>query len=115
MEGFTSVQTDLYEDVPTEPVAEQPAETLQDIVADDNSPQLAVAENSKTEEIVISPQQQEQIETMETVMNQGMEFLAGMFKMATGKDMGLESKKMEIDKETGEIVMRFKMPGLMGR
>lgn len=49
---------------------------------------------------------------MEKVMNQGMEFLSGMFKMATGKDLGFEGRKIEIDKETGEVVMRFKMPEL---
>jgi SNF2 family DNA or RNA helicase len=46
---------------------------------------------------------------MEQVMNNGMQFLAGLFKMSTGKDMGLENQKIEIDKETGEVVMRFKM------
>lgn len=43
-------------------------------------------------------------------MNQGMEFLSGLFKMATGKDMGLEDQKIEFDKQRGEIVMRFKLP-----
>lgn len=46
---------------------------------------------------------------MEQVMNNGMQFLAGLFKMSTGKDMGIENQKIEIDKETGEVVMRFKM------
>jgi hypothetical protein len=42
-------------------------------------------------------------------MNSGMQFLAGLFKMSTGKDLGVENQKIEIDKETGEIVMRFKL------
>lgn len=46
---------------------------------------------------------------MEQVMNNGMQFLAGIFKMTTGKDMGLDNQKIEIDRETGEVVMRFKM------
>lgn len=46
---------------------------------------------------------------MEQVMNNGMQFLAGLFKMTTGKEMGLENQKIEIDRETGEVVMRFKM------
>jgi hypothetical protein len=29
--------------------------------------------------------------------------------MSTGKDMGFGNQKIEIDKETGEVVMRFKM------
>ncbi len=51
-------------------------------------------------------------ETMESILNNGMEFLSGLMKMATGKDTGLENKKVEIDKETGEVVMRFKLPGM---
>ncbi|GHU70839.1 hypothetical protein FACS189413_11730 [Bacteroidia bacterium] len=46
---------------------------------------------------------------IEQVMNNGMQFLAGLFKMSTGKDIGLENQKIEIDKETGEVVMRFKL------
>lgn len=45
-------------------------------------------------------------------MNQGLDFLSGLFKMATGKDTGLEGKRIEYDEETGEVVMRFKMPKL---
>ena len=47
---------------------------------------------------------------LEAVMNSGMQFLAGLFKMTTGKDIGLEKQKIEVDKTTGEIIMRFKMP-----
>lgn len=49
-------------------------------------------------------------EELEEVMNNGMQFLSGLFKMTTGKDMGTESQKIEIDKKTGEVVMRFKIP-----
>jgi hypothetical protein len=49
-------------------------------------------------------------EQLETVMNSGMQFLAGLFKMTTGKDLGLENQKVEVDKKTGEIIMRFKIP-----
>jgi len=49
-------------------------------------------------------------EELEEVMNNGMQFLSGLFKMSTGKDMGSENQKIEIDKETGEVVMRFKLP-----
>jgi len=43
-------------------------------------------------------------------MNTGMQFLLGLFKMSTGKDMAPDNQKIEIDKETGEVVMRFKLP-----
>ncbi len=51
-----------------------------------------------------------QTAAMEGVLNHGMEFLSGLLKMTTGKEVGLENKKVEIDKETGEVVMRFKLP-----
>ncbi len=47
---------------------------------------------------------------LEEVMNNGMQFLAGMFKMSTGKDMGVDKQSIEVNKETGEVVMRFKLP-----
>jgi len=51
-----------------------------------------------------------QPEVMEKVLNHGMEFLSGLLKMTTGKDSGFEDQKVEVDRETGEIVMRFKLP-----
>jgi SNF2 family DNA or RNA helicase len=47
---------------------------------------------------------------LESVMNSGMQFLSGLFKMSTGKDMGIENQKIEINKETGEVIFRFKIP-----
>ena len=49
-------------------------------------------------------------EDLEKVMNNGMQFLSGLFKMATGKEMGMENQKIEINKETGEVTMKFKLP-----
>jgi hypothetical protein len=31
--------------------------------------------------------------------------------MATGKDLGTENQKIEINRETGEVTLRFKLPG----
>lgn len=56
-----------------------------------------------------SAPQVERFEQMETVMNQGLQFLAGLYKLSTGEDMAAEEQKVEIDRETGEVVMRFKM------
>lgn len=50
------------------------------------------------------------VEEIETVMNSGMQFLAGLFKMSTGKDMGIENQKIEVNSETGEVIMKFKLP-----
>jgi hypothetical protein len=49
-------------------------------------------------------------EDLEKVMNNGMQFLSGLFKMATGKEMGMENQKIEVNKETGEVTMKFKLP-----
>ena len=48
-------------------------------------------------------------EEIENVMNSGMQFLAGLFKMSTGKDMNIENQKIEVNRETGEVIMRFKL------
>ncbi|MFA9388399.1 MAG: DEAD/DEAH box helicase [Prolixibacteraceae bacterium] len=53
-------------------------------------------------------------EEIEQVMNNGMQFLAGLFKMSTGKDIGMEGQKIEVNKETGEVTMKFKLPGFGG-
>jgi SNF2 family DNA or RNA helicase len=47
---------------------------------------------------------------LEQVMTSGMQFLAGLFKMSTGKEMGLENQQIKINKETGEVTMTFKLP-----
>ncbi|MGD9555783.1 MAG: hypothetical protein AB7V25_02070 [Mangrovibacterium sp.] len=51
-----------------------------------------------------------QVEELEKVMNNGLQFLSGLFKMTTGKEMGMESQKIEVNRETGEVTMRFKLP-----
>jgi len=47
---------------------------------------------------------------LEQVMNSGMQFLAGLFKMSTGRELGLENQQVKINKETGEVTMTFKLP-----
>ena len=51
-----------------------------------------------------------QAEAMEKIMNQGMEFLTSLFKTINGKDTALENQRIEVDKKTGEVVFRFKLP-----
>lgn len=47
---------------------------------------------------------------MEEVMNNGMQFLTGLFQMTTGQKMNVEDQKIEVNKETGEVTMKFKLP-----
>jgi superfamily II DNA/RNA helicase len=51
-----------------------------------------------------------QAEEFEKVMNNGMQFLSGLFKMATGKAIEMENQKIEVNHETGEVTMKFKLP-----
>jgi len=57
-----------------------------------------------------SSNQSKQSKELEEVMNSGMQFLAGLFKMSTGKELSTENQSVSIDSETGEITMKFKMP-----
>ncbi len=54
-------------------------------------------------------------EKMEAVLNQGMSFISGLLEMATGRKIeaaGGEGEKMvKLDKETGEVTLKFKLPG----
>ena len=62
------------------------------------------AENNERKEQI------KRLEELEMIMNKGMEFLSGMFKMGTGKELFTSENKMEVNKETGEVIMRFKLP-----
>lgn len=66
---------------------------------------------SEKEAVPLTPKEA-QVQQMEQVMNQGLDFLSGLFKMATGSDKGLEGRTMEFDKSSGEVIMRFKLPGV---
>jgi SNF2 family DNA or RNA helicase len=53
-------------------------------------------------------------EKVETVLNSGMQFMAGLMEMATGQKMeksGDQDKMITIDRDTGEVTMKFKLPG----
>lgn len=53
-------------------------------------------------------------EKIENVLNSGMQFMAGLMEMATGQKMEIsesQDKMIKIDRETGEITMKFKLPG----
>ncbi len=96
----TTSPVDLPEG-PSEPevinLVEEVAEEIPEIVEDLQPSSNQVVADQKAQEV-------------EQVMNNGMQFLAGLFKMSTGKDLGLENQTIEINKQTGEVVMRFKLP-----
>ena len=53
---------------------------------------------------------EEKAAELEHVMASGMQFLAGLYKMSTGKDFGLQNQEIKINRETGEVTMTFKLP-----
>ncbi len=71
------------------------------------SPASGPSENGSGQD---GQEQKSQVEELEQVMSHGMQFLAGMFKMSTGKDMGIDKQTIEVNKETGEVTMKFKLP-----
>ncbi len=54
---------------------------------------------------------QVQPQELETTLNQGLQFLSGLMKMATGKELLAQEQAISVNKETGEVVMKFKLPG----
>lgn len=67
------------------------------------------AEVERQQRLAETRERIQKMEEMEAVMNKGLDFLAGLFKMSTGKDLKQSDNKIEIDRETGEVVMRFKV------
>lgn len=103
----------LSEELPTEQQIELnkllQQEDISNIIKEEE-PEEALVElpaplNDNKNEIEV-PQQMLQ---MEQVMQHGMNFLAGLYQMSTGKTISPEDQKINIDPETGEVVMRFKM------
>ena len=53
-------------------------------------------------------------EKMETVLNSGMAFIGGLMEMATGQKMqpvGEDERMIRIDQSTGEVTLKFRLPG----
>ncbi|MDR0468740.1 MAG: DEAD/DEAH box helicase [Peptococcaceae bacterium] len=100
---------------PTEEIVEQEevfAENLELMdLEDDGSGNLQAAAAAASEEQKVARSEREsKTAELEQVMTSGMQFLAGLFKMSTGKEMGLENQQIKINQETGEVTMTFKLP-----
>ncbi len=86
-----------------EPEAELEAE-IADALAPAEPP-AALPESTEPEEPAAPTEQ------LEEVLQQGMGFFSGLYKMATGADMNAEDQQISVDKTTGEVTMKFKLPG----
>lgn len=106
---ISGIKADTEESQPTESSSQKTSnpeiDLSEDTPDDERENTSTTSPESKPE-----PTPKTKTEELEEVMNNGMQFLSGLFKMSTGKDMGSENQKIEIDKETGEVVMRFKLP-----
>jgi superfamily II DNA/RNA helicase len=89
---------------------EEEPETVEETVGINPSTELTanVQQDAGSEAIVAReaplPQQ------VEETLNNGLQFLSGVFKMATGKELLSEEQSVSVNKETGEVVMKFKLP-----
>ncbi|UCF92692.1 MAG: DEAD/DEAH box helicase [Desulfobacterales bacterium] len=53
-------------------------------------------------------------EKIEAVLNSGMQFIGGLLEMATGQKIALaedDGRMIRLDKATGEVTLKFKLPG----
>ncbi|MFN6946195.1 MAG: DEAD/DEAH box helicase [Cytophagaceae bacterium] len=107
MQNYTS---DLFQN--DEPEEDKTLEEQEDTYNKLDESESEASESPREAADTTSPSgnPEQQFAEMEKVMNNGMQFLSGLFKMATGKDIGMEDQKVEINKETGEVTMKFKMP-----
>ncbi|MCF6247311.1 MAG: SNF2-related protein [Desulfobacula sp.] len=77
----------------------------------DTTPGISNDETKPEPENIFANQSTDKIET---VLNSGMEFIGGLMEMATGQKLDKsenQEKMLTIDKNTGEVTMKFKLPG----
>jgi SNF2 family DNA or RNA helicase len=69
----------------------------------------AVSSTPAAGEVIGPASAERQARDLEQVLNSGMDFLAGLFRMSTGTELDLKDQKIEVDRQTGEVTMRFKL------
>jgi SNF2 family DNA or RNA helicase len=90
-----------------EPAVDEPSPDEIDLTGDESE---SLEKSTETQPPQSTQPGSPKVEELEQVMNSGLQFLSGLFKMSTGKDIGMENQKIEINKETGEVTMKFKLP-----
>ena len=98
-----------------EEITEDEEDSTEDFVLagfkDEDTEELpAAAQEVSAEQKIVQGESESKNAELEQVMTNGMQFLAGLFKMSTGKELGLENQQIKINPETGEVTMTFKMP-----
>ncbi|MCD4691976.1 MAG: DEAD/DEAH box helicase [Calditrichales bacterium] len=108
------ILSEAEETAEPEELLEEEQKIIPEIEEDKETEQVFAEEEPEIKsEVPAETQKQKtpQPEEIESTLNQGMQFLNGVFKMATGKELITEDQGISIDRETGEVVMKFKLPG----
>jgi superfamily II DNA/RNA helicase len=50
-------------------------------------------------------------EVLERTLNHGLSFLSSIMQMATGQETALEGQSVQVDRSTGEVTLKFRLPG----
>jgi superfamily II DNA or RNA helicase len=85
-----------------------------DFLGEEREPETTVTEADRGQNVTHA-QPRQSPEQMEAVLNQGMIFIGSLLEMATGKKLEpttATGKMVTIDEETGEVTLKFKLPGL---
>ncbi len=112
------------EATPSEEIPEDTPHFLNpEVLKEDKSVDFAGEETGEVEEAAAAevgePSQTDEEagpspEKMEAVLNSGMAFIGGLLEVATGKKIsatGDDGRMVKIDKATGEVTLKFKLPG----
>lgn len=86
------------------------SEDLQKTEADQNI-DIDIAEEPEQSNNLFANQP---VEKVEEVLNNGLSFIGGLLEMATGQKLEHsenETKMINIDKQSGEVTLKFKLPG----
>jgi superfamily II DNA/RNA helicase len=106
-QGAEEFMEESISEAPSEKIGAENKVAEPDEMQDRTSTGAGKNGSDQTEE---GTKQEVNTEQMEEVMTKGMEFLTGMYKMSTGKDIETTGKpKVQFNKETGEVSVSFKM------
>lgn len=92
-------------------IIEEPVDaTTQTAAAIEAEPEQAGVESEEMEPTLAEPASAIDQATLQQTLDQGLQFLNGIFKMATGNSLLTENQTISIDAETGEVTIKFKLP-----
>ena len=92
-------------------IIEEPVETIDQPAATTEAElEQAGVESEEMEPALAEPAPAIDQATLQQTLDQGLQFLNGIFKMATGNSLLTENQTINIDADTGEVTIKFKLP-----